>query len=348
MSTKNSPMRFEIETAPGIESITENEIIENHMPRLTERPKTRKGVVNIRYRGNPQMLLGLKTVVAIYSLETYDIPRPKAFLGHEHITRLLKQIELARSTAYPSTFETLYINAAGSDSSVMQRLLDELAKSAKLKAATEEGDMVLRIRRSKDKKGWDVLVRLTPRPLSTRTWRVANLPGALNASVAHAMVRLSEPKEDDVVLNVACGSASLAIERRAYGKAKQIIAADNNLDVIEMAMANIEAAGYEDDIETRVWDVKDIPMSTNSVDAAFADLPFGNHVGSHKQNEVLYPHVLSETARVIKRDGRFVVITHEIRLMDTLLDGQDKWLVERILPITLSGLHPRIYVLKRL
>ena len=32
--------------------------------------------------------------------------------------------------------------------------------------------------------GWEVLVRLTPRPLTARPWRVCNWPGALNAVVA--------------------------------------------------------------------------------------------------------------------------------------------------------------------
>ena len=41
--------------------------------------------------------------------------------------------------------------------------------------------------------GWEALVRLTPRPLSARPWRVCNLPGALDATAAHAMARLSAP-----------------------------------------------------------------------------------------------------------------------------------------------------------
>lgn len=344
----NRTANYELEITPGIEAIAEAEVIEKHMQRLTHRPQRVKGALRVTHKGNPEALLKLETVHAIYSLERYDIPRPKAFMGHQHMTRLLDQIQLAIALNPPKTFQTIHINAAGSDSSVMQRLLHELGEAAGLQPNTDDGDLVLRLRRSKQKDGWEALVRLTPRPISVRGWRVENVPGALNGAVAQAMIRLSDPASDQVVMNAACGSGSLAIERGRWGKASEIYACDIDLDMIEKAMANVESAGLSDRIEIRAWDATDIPMATNSVDVTFADLPFGNHVGDHTSNEQLYPRVLAEVARITKRDGRFVLITHEIKLMDTMLDGQNKWEVEQVIKITLSGLHPRIYVLRRM
>ena len=78
-----------------------------------------------------------------------------------------------------------------------------------------------------------------------------------------------------------------------------------------------------------------------------ADLPFGHLVGSHDENEWLYPAILSEAARIARKDALFALITHEIRLMDGILSGYDEWKLIKMMKITLSGLHPRIYVLER-
>ncbi|MEL6151821.1 MAG: RNA methyltransferase, partial [Chloroflexota bacterium] len=80
-------------------------------------------------------------------------------------------------------------------------------------------------------------------------------------------------------------------------------------------------------------------------DVLLADLPFGNLVGSHGNNVELYPSLLREAARVCKRGGRFVFITHEINLMDAVIRDSNKWEQVTSMQITLSGLHPRIYVL---
>ena len=48
-----------------------------------------------------------------------------------------------------------------------------------------------------------------------------------------------------------------------------------------------------------------------------------------------------------KPRGRAVFLTHELRMMDLLLNVSRDWTVEAILPVTISGMHPQIYALKR-
>lgn len=338
----------ELEVAPGIEDVAVEELIERYAGRLRSQLQVETGSLRFAYQGNLGGLLALQTIQAAYLAETYDIPRPKAFLGHEHLTRLLAQIQTALNLSAPDAYTTIHINAAGSQSSVMQRLLNELAKQTNLQPDIDDGDLVLRLRRAVHGSGWDALVRLSPRPTATRDWRVVNLPGALNAAVAHAMVRLSDPHPDDVILNAMCGSGTLAIERLKFGDARRVIACDINEEALNATQANISAAGLEDRIELNDWDVRDLLLSPNSVDVAFADLPFGNLMGSHETNVSLYPALLQEVARVVKSGGHFILITHELRLMDAVLRAQDRWKPRQQLPITLSGLHPRIYVLLRL
>ncbi|MEM6529038.1 MAG: methyltransferase domain-containing protein, partial [Chloroflexota bacterium] len=211
----------------------------------------------------------------------------------------------------------------------------------------DAGDMTLRLRPGPNKKSWEALVRLSPRPNATRAWRVVNIPGALNAAVAQAMVHLSDPHPDDVVLNIAGGSGTIAIERALYGKAQQIMLCDVDTVTLDAARSNIQAAALSARIDVYDWNAMDMPVSPGSVDVILADLPFGNLVGSHRDNIELYPALLKECARVCKRGGKFIFITHEIKLMDAVIRDNRKWNVAQSMQITLSGLHPRIYVLLR-
>lgn len=337
----------ELEVAEGLEFVAVDELLERYGSRLITEPQVEPGALRFGYEGNLGGLLVLQTVLAGYLVETFDIPRPKAFLGHQHLTRLLQQIETVRALT-PNAYTTITINAAGSQSSVMQRLLQTLASETGLTAHPDEGDLLLRLRRAVIGNGWDALVRLSPRPNATRDWRMVNVPGALNASVAHAMARLSEPTDTDVVLNVACGSGTLAIERLRFGKAARVIACDVDEEALAAAQQNIAAAALADEIELRDWDATDLPLGTNTADVVFADLPFGNRVGSHQGNVRLYPKLMKEAARVTKRGGRFVLITHEVKLMDAVLQDSGKWEAHQQHRVLLSGLHPRIYVLLRI
>jgi hypothetical protein len=64
--------------------------------------------------------------------------------------------------------------------------------------------------------------------------------------------------------------------------------------------------------------------------------------------------MLAETARVAAPGARLVIITHEIRLLERLLDAapaRAAWASDEILrlklPFKSGGLNPRIYVLRR-
>jgi len=94
-------------------------------------------------------------------------------------------------------------------------------------------------------------------------------------------------------------------------------------------------------------DVRAVPLATGFATHLVADLPFGQLVGSHRENQTLYPSLLREAARIAQTDAGFALITHEIRLIEALLRHDPRWRTEQVWPITLGGLHPRIYLLRR-
>jgi 23S rRNA G2445 N2-methylase RlmL len=215
--------------------------------------------------------------------------------------------------------------------------------------AVSPGDLQLRLRRcgQDDGAGWEVLLRLSPRPLSARSWRVCDMPGALNAGVAYAMAMLSQPRPDHVVLNVACGSGTLLVERLACAPASRAIGCDVDAAALRWAAQNVRAAGYDGVVELHRWDARALPLPDASVDAVLADLPFGHRVGSHGDNCTLYPAILEEAARVARTGARFVLLTPEVRRMGAVLRNVPQWKLEEALPVSLRRTQARVFVLRR-
>ncbi|MBW4435908.1 MAG: methyltransferase domain-containing protein [Pleurocapsa minor GSE-CHR-MK-17-07R] len=293
---------------------------------------------------SPRVWRKLRFSEAIFSVQHHDVPRPKALLGDQYFKRLVAQIEDAiHASGEPMT--SLYISAAGAESPVMIRLKTDLAARLNVTPA-KVGDIQVRIVPGPDDKGWETIVRLSAKPLSTRAWRVRNFEGALNATAAAVMGYLTQPTTDDAIINLCCGSGTLAIERALLGGYKAIYALDKDSSVLRLAEENAQAASVN--ITFEKGDATHTRFENSQFDAVLADLPFGNKVGSHRVNLALYEPLLLEAARLLRPGGTFVLITHEVSLIDSILEQQAAfWSPDKVLPVVQRGLHPRIYVLKR-
>ena len=344
-SAPQTASQFVAETTIGLEDVARDEIVA-----YTRAIAFIVGPGEVRFSptGDPRRALHLRAAQAVYSCATFEVPRPKALLGDAHFRRLGAQIDAALREWPAGTFNTIHIAAAGAESAVMRRLLSALAERTGLAPDETEGDLLLRLRPNRTG-GWESLVRLTPRPLATRSWRVQNFPGALNAAVASAMTRLLQPTARDVFVNLCCGSGSLLIERAANGPAARLIGLDIAPEALAFCQSNLNAAGSG--LAARVAliraDARAAPLPTGGVTALCADLPFGQQVGSHAANLALYPAVLVEAARIAAPGARLCVISHEARLMSESLARSPAWEMVEERRISLNGIFPRIYLLRR-
>jgi 23S rRNA G2445 N2-methylase RlmL len=342
IKAQQNVFRCELETTAGLELVTKDELLALCGGSVS-RIDVGDSYVQFDFQGNLKRLLKLKTAFAAYLVLSYHAPRPKALLGHEHFTRLMDTVKLIQTLG--DSYNTFHISAAGSDSPVMNRIKQQLAEQSGLEIDESGGDLFIRIRRAKV--GWEVLLRISKRPLATRSWRVRDMEGALNAPLAHAMMRLTRPSMTDEILNLVCGSATLMIERLELMPAKRIVGCDNSPYALENARANLDAAEQMADIDLLQADVRALPFGSNRFNILCADLPFGQLVGSHQENILLYPALLKEAARVGASDAVFMVITHEVRLLEQLLQDNSCWHVENVIKVSLRGLHPRIYQLRK-
>lgn len=334
---------FELEVLPGLEHLCAQEAVEKLGGRQVILG-VRTGGVSLGPSIDLEALSTLRTANSVYAVVTASVPRPKALLGHQHWVRI---VSVCREiTSADPSFRTLGIDAAGAQSAVMQRIRAELADALGLAATDAKGDLHVRIRPTPTGAGWQVLIRLTTRPLATRPWRVHNYEGALNACVAAAMIRLARPTPSDCVLNVCCGSATLMVELEQAYIVRHCIGVDVDTHALSLASAHLQAA-HVDNCALIAGDATALPLSDRSVSLIMADLPFGQRVGSHAENLALYPALMNEAARVAGAGARLVLITHEKRLIRQILHEHPAWAIIEELEINQNGLHPVIVVLER-
>lgn len=340
--TNRSINTYVAEVTEGLEFVTEAELRQRGAEAISQQ----RGEVTFRFASDMKKLFSLKTVQSISLAQSFTVPRPRGLLDNTNIRRIFAQIETVRKLSPPNSYKTFVIAAAGSDSSIMQRIKTEIADATGLQNVDDKGDLWVRIRPGRVGE-WEVLVRLSPRPLVTRAWRVCNFEGALNAATAHAMIMLTEPQPADTFVNLGCGSGTLLIERLAHSPCINTLGFDHTAGNLAFAAANIAASGFQSKINLIAADMTRIPLLSASATALVADLPFGQLVGSHQANQKLYPAVLEEAARIAQPEAKFVFITHEIRLLESLLPAFPQWTQKRAVRVNLRGLHPRIYVLQR-
>ena len=304
------------------------------------------GAVAFRYVGDAVKLSSLRTVVSAYQVLTFAVPRPKALLGHEHLSRLTE--EIAKLTAR-ETFDGFRLSAAGDDSAVFKRLGEQLTQTTGL-AQDAEGDLLVRVRRAQNaaqgrQTGWEVLLRLTPRPLSARAWRVCNLPGGLNAALGAVMVGLAEIGLDDRVFNPMCGSGTLLAETSFQNSSVKLTGCDLTPEALACSAQNVAAAGFT--AELFEADATATGLPDGSVNVILSDPPWGDAVGTHRGQRGALSGLFRRMCPY-RRAGYAVcaALTHEVKLLERLLKTSE-WQLKTQFKVFHGGHYPRVYLLKK-
>jgi SAM-dependent methyltransferase len=184
-------------------------------------------------------------------------------------------------------------------------------------------------------------IRLTDDRMRQRDYKVAHFPGSLRPSVAAAMAFLSQPGDDNVVLDPLCGAGTILIERAHLGRYKMLLGGDSDPQALGAARDNV-GPRYKP-IELREWDASALPIGDGQVTRIITNLPWGRKLGSHAENRRLYPRLLREFRRVLTPGGLMVLMTSETRLMRELFE-EFEIAPSSILALNVLGAPASIYV----
>jgi 16S rRNA G966 N2-methylase RsmD len=345
---------LEITFLPGLGDVVADEVAQVLAPTRAPRPVPGRGDALRVDIGRPARdALALRTAVAAFVVRHFDVPRPRSLTSGDHLARIVDAMYASLRAAGSSSFR---FEAAGADSAVFARLADELHRATGLAFDPEHGELVVRVVRGHATgadPGWDVLVRLGPRPLSARRWREVDFPGAANATIAAAMARLAGLRPDDRVLNLMCGSGTLLVERLLAEEAAAAVGVDDDPAALDAARTNLRAAGVRN-ARLVAADATSPAALTEALgderfDLVLADPPWGDRHGSHAAAPDVHAGLLRAAYAVAAPGARLVVLTHEVRVMERALAGAaDLWRGDdEPLRVFAKGHHPRIWVLHR-
>ena len=294
-------------------------------------------------RDDLRRLVDLRCAVAAYLVLRFDVSRPRGLLSPDR----LRDIGDAWRAVRTGRFSSFRLSAAGSDSEDLLRLREALSTALEVPEDVEEGDLLVRLRRSRIERGWEVLLRLTPRPLSARSWRTERFAGGLNATIAAAIVRALRPAPTDAFVDLMCGSGTLLLERLAAGPAARVVGIDLDpaaLDATRVHLRNARHRGVR--VELLEADATALDEAVGRFDVLVANPPWGTLVGSHDENEALYPALLRGAAAVAAPGARLGVLTHDVRRFETMLRAEPSWALEQSWRFFQKGHHPRLYLLR--
>lgn len=297
-------------------------------------------------------VIALRRVVAAYLRVRVPARRPQEILETSVMRDLGEQLRrIQRRRPRSSRFTALRLAAAGAGSPVMQRLAEELSEVAGLPLDPEDGDLLVRVRPAERGRepgpAWEVLLRLTPRPLSARTWRVVDYPGAVNATIAATILDLLDIGTEDAVLDMTCGSGTLLIEQSFAAAPRRAVGVDIAAPAIEAARAHQRAARRKGRIDWILGDVLDVDLD-GGFTRILANPPWGEIHGDHASNQELLTALLDRADQLGAPEVRLAILTHEIRRMHAVLEEpRCAWELVDEHRFFQKGHHPRLFRLAR-
>jgi SAM-dependent methyltransferase len=224
--------------------------------------------------------------------------------------------------------------------------VDPVAGRAELLAAVPE-----RLGWTNSPRAWDVnlaehdgllLAQFGPMHRSSRYPRLHRIPASVNPVVGSLLLQLLKPAPGDSVLDPFCGSGTLLTEAAALGHTGPLLGGDSSLEALRTAQQNVDGTAV------LLWHgrAEHLPLADGSVGRVVSNMPFGKRVGSHDVNTRLYPAFLAELTRVLRPDGRAVLLTEDKKLLTQAVQRTPRIRVIKEAQVSSGGLHPTAYTIE--
>lgn len=260
---------------------------------------------------NIQEVKKLRSVARAYLTMQSDIYNPAYIFKHKSVLGTLIDTVVRHDV-----FKTFKISCAGSESPEVKGIVIYVQETYKLE---ERDEADLKIYIAKSGNGWEIGVQITPRPLPVRDYRVINMSGAMDPTIAYAVNYFCNLESAHSYLNIFSGSATLLIEAGlSYPNLEELVGFDNDKKHLSLSIQNIKKAGLIKKVQVREANIFE-KLNLGTFDAVASDLPFGMSISKTENLEKLYTAFVQYCEEVLNPNGRLVVYTSEHELIEQIL-----------------------------
>lgn len=255
----------------------------------------------------------LRSVARAYLILQGGKYHPSYISNHKSVLGNIVDLIVEEDT---KNFSSYKISCAGSDSPEVKSISNYIKEKYDL-IEKDEADLKIHIIKSEDV--WEVGAQVTTRPLSVRDYKVANMSGAMDPTIAFAVNSFCNLEKTHSYLNIFSGSATLLIEAgQCYPNLEKLIGFDNNKKHLSISVKNIKKAGLIDKIQIKEGDIYDKP-DFGKFDAITSDLPFGMSISKNEDIEKLYKSFVEYCEEKLNPNGRLVIYTSEYEIIESVL-----------------------------
>jgi len=255
----------------------------------------------------------LRSVARVYAVLQGDKYHPAWLSKHKSVLGNLVDIVVGSDK---KSFKSFRINCAGSDSSEVKSIAKYVQETYGLEEK-EEADLKIHIVKPGDI--WEIGIQITPRPLSVRDYKIINMSGAMDPTIAYAVNSFCNLDRASSYLNVFSGSSTLLIEAgQSFPNLEKLIGFDNDKKHLSLSIQNIKKAGLIKRVEVKEADIFDKP-DFGKFDAIVSDLPFGMLISKNEDLEKLYKTFVEYCEEKLEQTGRLVIYTSEYELIESIL-----------------------------
>lgn len=340
--TTNEPkLEIKLDFIVGLKEVVLREIGQHPSLHLV---RERADSLHLDFIENFVDIINLKSISRTYIVIRDTRYNPLYVSNHKSILGNLIGIVVSRNK---NAFKTFKIACAGSDSTEVRSIAEYIGKTYGL-IEKEEADAKIHIIKTNGM--WEIGIQVTPRPLSMRDYRVRNMSGAMDPTIAYAVNSFCDLDKAGSYLNIFSGSATLLVEAgQCYPNLKKLIGFDNNKRHISLAVQNIKKAGLIQKIELKEKDIFDKP-DMGKFDAITSDLPFGMSVSKNEDLEKLYRCFIKYCEQSLSHTGTLAIYTSKHKILEEVIRGSQfkilKTVELKFLTAVDAYLRPRIFVCK--
>lgn len=147
------------------------------------------------------------------------------------------------------------------------------------------------------------------------------------------------------VLDPFCGSGTMLIERNMLNEASALHGVDISRPACAIARRNAKAAHIR---SMPVYNRDIIGFQTDEpYDEIISNMPFGNRVGNHSENETLYRKFVAQADSLLREGGLMLLITTEKKLLKQCVRQSCSLHIADETSFSYGGLNPSLFLIQK-